>query len=75
MFSLVDGGTGQPNRESVDVEVDGQDNVDGTESWHSAANRLKQNMGNIILMSEADLQVFIVIIMVMQEYKERSLFY
>ncbi|XP_056589382.1 DNA fragmentation factor subunit alpha [Triplophysa dalaica] len=55
----VDGGTGQPERESVNVEVDGQDNVDGTESWHSAASRLKQNLGNLILMSEADLQSLI----------------
>ncbi|KAI7794237.1 DNA fragmentation factor subunit alpha [Triplophysa rosa] len=55
----VDGRTGQPNRESVDLEVDGQDNVDGAESWHSAANCLKQNLGNIILMSEADLQSLI----------------
>lgn len=64
------GGTGQPNTESVDLEVDGQDHVDGAESWHSAAKSLKHNLSNIILMSEADLQVSLVFLFykVLHEY-------
>lgn len=50
-------GTGHPNRD--DVEVDGHDDVDGAESWHSVAELLRQNLANIILMSEADLQSLI----------------
>ncbi|XP_073731462.1 DNA fragmentation factor subunit alpha [Misgurnus anguillicaudatus] len=52
-------GTGHPNRDYDHVEVDGQDDVDGAESWHSVAERLRQNLANIILMSEADLQSLI----------------
>ncbi|XP_067302073.1 DNA fragmentation factor subunit alpha [Pseudorasbora parva] len=55
----IDGGTAQPCRESDNLEVDGKDDVDGFESWHSLAEQLRQNLASIILMSEADLQSLI----------------
>lgn len=44
------------------LQADGetwQDSVDGAKSWQSVAERFKQNVANIILMSEADLQSLI----------------
>lgn len=58
---LVDGGTAQSCRKSTDVEVDGIDDVDGFESWRSLAEQLRQNLASIILMSEADLQVSVIL--------------
>ncbi|KAL1250126.1 hypothetical protein QQF64_021131 [Cirrhinus molitorella] len=55
----ADGGTAQPCRRSTYVEVDGQDVVDGFESWCSLAEQLRQDLASIILMSEADLQSLI----------------
>ncbi len=58
---LVDGGTAQSCRKSTDVEVDGIDGVDGFESWRSLAEQLRQDLASIILMSEADLQVSVIL--------------
>ncbi len=58
---LVDGGTAQSCRNSTDVAVDGKDDVDGFESWLSLAEQLRQDLASIILMSEADLQVSVIL--------------
>lgn len=55
----IDGGTAQPCRESANLEIDGKDDVDGFESWHSLAEKLRQDLASIILMSEANLQSLI----------------
>lgn len=56
-----DGGTAWLRSETVEFETDavdhGMDN--GVESWHVVADKLKQNLANIILMSEADLQTLV----------------
>lgn len=53
-----DGGTAWLRSETVEMETDavdsGMDN--GVEPWRMVAEKLKQNLANIILMSEADLQ-------------------
>lgn len=46
---------------SASLEVDGIDDVDGFESWHSLAAQLRQDLASIILMSEADLQVCLIL--------------
>ncbi|XP_062871744.1 DNA fragmentation factor subunit alpha [Trichomycterus rosablanca] len=48
-----DGGTAWL-RQSIDVETDAVDS--GAQAWHSLANQLSQDLGSIILMSEAELQ-------------------
>lgn len=61
MICLVDGGTAQPCRESAYLEIDGKDDVDGFESWRSLAEQLRQDLASIILMSEANLQVCLIL--------------
>lgn len=53
-----DGGTAWLRSETVEMETDAVDSGmgNGVEPWHMLADKLKQNMANIILMSEADLQ-------------------
>lgn len=46
---------------SASLEADGIDDVDGIESWHSLAKQLRQDLASIILMSEADLQVCLIL--------------
>lgn len=45
-------------RESVVIEADTVDTSHAEEPWWDVAQQLKQDLASVILMSEADLQVF-----------------
>ncbi|TRY66461.1 hypothetical protein DNTS_005358 [Danionella cerebrum] len=57
------------NRESAGLEVDRKDCVDGVESWHGLAEELRKNLASIILMSEADLQVWFTLVVLQKQNK------
>lgn len=57
LFFVVDGGTAWMARDSVLLETDTVDSSGAAAPWCALAQQLKQDLASIILMSEADLQV------------------
>ncbi|KAM9350346.1 DNA fragmentation factor subunit alpha [Symphorus nematophorus] len=55
----MDGGTAWMARESVVLETDTVDTSSAEAPWWDLARQLKQDLANIILMSEADLQTLV----------------